>query len=300
MTAISPSPFHLKGRKDMSFCKVCGKKLTGRQVNYCSRKCNKLGGKRRRSGLPENVRPKRSHIEWTDDDIQNRINTKSDRMVYIGGYVGSEGYMYLYCSDCGQAFRWSATGLRRQRLIQCDNCLDILSRIKEEEYRNQIERNKIISKEKSVQKKIEAEQVKEQSKHHYCLRCGKEFIGKAQSRYCSAICQRRQADSTRSHVRRMQAMSKVHDVISPDLLYERDKGICWLCGKATDKTDKTVRPDGVTIVHDNYPTVDHVIPLKHGGTHTWDNVRLAHFKCNSLRGASLVVEKKDGQMSLAI
>jgi 5-methylcytosine-specific restriction endonuclease McrA len=29
------------------------------------------------------------------------------------------------------------------------------------------------------------------------------------------------------------------------------------------------------------PTVDHIIPLAKGGTHTWDNVQLAHWSCNS-------------------
>lgn len=27
-------------------------------------------------------------------------------------------------------------------------------------------------------------------------------------------------------------------------------------------------------------TVDHVIPISKGGTHTWDNVKPAHYKCN--------------------
>ena len=29
------------------------------------------------------------------------------------------------------------------------------------------------------------------------------------------------------------------------------------------------------------PTVDHIIALKNGGTHTWDNVQCAHAICNS-------------------
>lgn len=34
----------------------------------------------------------------------------------------------------------------------------------------------------------------------------------------------------------------------------------------------------------DYPSVDHVIPLSKGGTHTWDNVKLAHKRCNSKKG----------------
>lgn len=36
---------------------------------------------------------------------------------------------------------------------------------------------------------------------------------------------------------------------------------------------------------DNYPSVDHIVPLAKGGLHSWDNVQLAHFKCNTLKGA---------------
>lgn len=28
-------------------------------------------------------------------------------------------------------------------------------------------------------------------------------------------------------------------------------------------------------------TLDHIIPLSKGGTHTWDNVQLAHMSCNA-------------------
>jgi 5-methylcytosine-specific restriction endonuclease McrA len=31
-------------------------------------------------------------------------------------------------------------------------------------------------------------------------------------------------------------------------------------------------------------TIEHVQPLTHGGTHTWDNVKPAHAKCNFDKG----------------
>ena len=35
-----------------------------------------------------------------------------------------------------------------------------------------------------------------------------------------------------------------------------------------------------------YPSIDHVIPLSKGGIDTWNNVRLSHRICNSLKSDS--------------
>jgi 5-methylcytosine-specific restriction endonuclease McrA len=52
--------------------------------------------------------------------------------------------------------------------------------------------------------------------------------------------------------------------------------ICQICGKPVDDTD---------IEHGHikrlYPTIDHIIPLSKGGSHTWSNVQLAHMSCNA-------------------
>lgn len=52
--------------------------------------------------------------------------------------------------------------------------------------------------------------------------------------------------------------------------------ICQICGLMVDDT---------AIVNGHikrlYPTIDHIIPLSKGGTHTWENVRLAHMSCNA-------------------
>ncbi len=98
-------------------CKVCGKELEGKQIKYCSKHCTKIAEHRRRRGQAEGVRPRRSHLEWTDKDIQDRINTKASKIVYIGGYSGADGWIYVQCTDCGNIFKYSAKNLRRQRPI---------------------------------------------------------------------------------------------------------------------------------------------------------------------------------------
>jgi 5-methylcytosine-specific restriction endonuclease McrA len=70
------------------------------------------------------------------------------------------------------------------------------------------------------------------------------------------------------------------DRITIRALAERDGWTCHLCGETVpDVRHRKGKPkmDG--------PTIDHRLPLALGGQHTWDNVALAHFICNSRRGA---------------
>lgn len=66
------------------------------------------------------------------------------------------------------------------------------------------------------------------------------------------------------------------DSITLDAVITKFNGICQICGQKTDKTNIV---NGH--IRRKYPTVDHIIPLSKGGTHTWDNVQLAHMGCNA-------------------
>ena len=76
-----------------------------------------------------------------------------------------------------------------------------------------------------------------------------------------------------------------HSKLSLKALYKRDKGICYLCGKGCNWDDYTIRGNKF-IAGNYYPSIDHVIPLSKGGIDTWNNVRLSHRICNSLKSAS--------------
>lgn len=69
---------------------------------------------------------------------------------------------------------------------------------------------------------------------------------------------------------------KAGDRIPPIAVYIRDGWVCWICRKPINRRVKAP--------HLKAPSVDHVIPFNKGGLHTWDNVRCAHFGCNSYRG----------------
>lgn len=59
--------------------------------------------------------------------------------------------------------------------------------------------------------------------------------------------------------------------------------VCWLCGEGIDMTLSSTNP------HDRMaPSVDHVVPLMHGGTELDIlNCRPAHRSCNSRRGREM-------------
>lgn len=59
----------------------------------------------------------------------------------------------------------------------------------------------------------------------------------------------------------------------------RDRNRCGLCKRPVAMTKKAVP-------HPRAPTIDHVIPLSLGGDDIRTNVQLAHFICNSLKGAA--------------
>lgn len=75
----------------------------------------------------------------------------------------------------------------------------------------------------------------------------------------------------------------IDESITLDELIVRDCGICQICGLAIDLEDIK---DGH--IRSLYPTLDHIIPLSKGGSHTWDNVQLAHMKCNAQKGTKLI------------
>lgn len=57
----------------------------------------------------------------------------------------------------------------------------------------------------------------------------------------------------------------------------RDRGRCGLCGGRVAMKQ--------AVPHPKAPTIDHVLPVAEGGDDTRANVQLAHFRCNSAKGA---------------
>lgn len=106
-----------------------------------------------------------------------------------------------------------------------------------------------------------------------CEHCSKTFYTeRPDARFCSPRCRQKEGDRRRYNKKRFD---KIDSSITLGVVFEKDNGICYLCGEPCDFENIYGG-----ICGPNYPSVDHVIPAAKGGTDTWDNVRLAHIGCN--------------------
>ena len=68
--------------------------------------------------------------------------------------------------------------------------------------------------------------------------------------------------------------------INDKLVFLRDGWICQICHKKVDKRFKYPNPMSGSL--------DHIMPLSRGGSHTYKNVQLTHLTCNLSKQARLL------------
>ena len=213
-----------------------------------------------------------------EENARRLIEERLNGFEYVEGFTHSEGDVVIRCKICGTKTTRSMISIRHKN-VRCREC----DRKASEEKRQ--EKNKL-----QLQRKTEKEF--EQGVIHYteqqfriCKCCNKMFITSANNEYCSSLCMRRYNDAKKKD-RRFRRIKEVQkDVITIQRLYERDNGVCHICNKVCDWSDY-MEKDGVFIAGNNYPSIDHIIPISRDGVHSWDNVKLAHRICNSRRGIS--------------
>jgi HNH endonuclease len=101
-----------------------------------------------------------------------------------------------------------------------------------------------------------------------CTDCGQHIIRRGPQIRCSDCAQ------TRRYARRSSRWTRRRR-----LIFERDAWTCWLCGQPVDRD--------AAVPHPRSATIDHVLPINHGGGDEPDNLACAHFRCNVTRGDSL-------------
>jgi 5-methylcytosine-specific restriction endonuclease McrA len=128
-----------------------------------------------------------------------------------------------------------------------------------------------------------------------CIQCGLRFLAASTRQgICSDECRRtriceqiktgyhdgRYRDQllAAAHNRRARMLAMTDtESISLTVVAERDKWTCGICHKPvptqTPKDDRS-----------QMASLDHVIPVAKGGQHTYDNIQLAHYRCNLSKG----------------
>lgn len=122
-----------------------------------------------------------------------------------------------------------------------------------------------------------------------CVDCGGHTIGTAAKMRCNACAtkivvaynKRLRANghrSDRSIVDRARKHGVTLERVNRVSVYDRDGWKCYLCGVQVVRS-KTYRPDQATL--------DHIVPLSHGGPHTYANVMTCCHRCNSMKSNSV-------------
>lgn len=215
---------------------------------------------------------------------------------YVSGFMNAHSKVTVRCTKCGNTFgrmykniREKANGTYKHEM-GCPHC-----------YRKEVEkhrRKEIESKEREAQIKAQqraeqlsrkvSEQLTKRLAIHVCKNCGTEFCiettGYNSDIYCSKRCQQRWHDRIKNEKRTDRLIAREYDTdITLEKLFNRDGGVCYICGQLCDWSDITEK-DGTMIAGNNYPSIDHVKPVSKGGTHTWGNIKLACRACNTLKG----------------
>lgn len=211
-----------------------------------------------------------------------------EQFSYVSGYVDCNSLLKIKCKDCGEIFDISMSWIRNVncKKINCPGCARIEREQKAEAKKREQEARAEERKELAALRKAEQEAERESKKRTVkCEICGKEFTTYDLRRACcSKECSIKRMNRLTSHKRdkRIAKEKRIDKDITALGLFVRDGGVCWICGGKCNPKDYVIRK-GAKICGNNYPSVDHIVPICEGGEDSWENVKLAHRICNTRR-----------------
>lgn len=223
----------------------------------------------------------KNHFKNNDVWFQSVFNKKFSDFEYVTGYKNAHEKFTLKCKKCNFVFDRSAQCIRRSNsIIFCKNCNDKTKLIQKILF----SLNRVISK--RIRNKTSVYKVPEEKT---CKECGLVFksnnsIKKFCNKSCSKKMQKRNHNLKRN---RLLTINEFDTDISLYKLIKKFHSICCLCNKKINKKDYYRDKNGFFITGPNYPTLDHIVPLSKGGSHTWENIQLAHHICNSIKSDNL-------------
>lgn len=290
-------------------CQMCGKpyiKKNGKSM-FCSDACKKARIKQRYEAEKEKRRIYQKkwyeeHKEEATERFKERHpNYQRDRYRVLRG---SQEYTRT-CVVCGKEFTtWlpqkktcseeckATWGKERDKRRKRDSKKDE-ERERERQHKRWINnrygseeayQKYLQEKQESKERKLAENQAKKEANRRIsnCIVCGREFeTYNPKQKTCCKTCGRKLSNARKQ--KRIPEQQIIDKDITLESLYRRDSGVCYLCGGECDWNDKNGN-----VVGSLYPTIDHIVPVSRGGLHAWDNVRLAHFKCNVQKSNDII------------
>jgi len=281
----------------LKICEQCGDEFTPKKnkVRFCSFECGKISS----------IAIARKHGEKKfRQNFDIRFNNKLE---YVSGYTNSESVITVRCLSCGELLSRSAQVARKNKQLTCNGCARIagqqerdkreLLRIKKKT--DKLQHKKNIREEEGVRRIERLKGLEGKT----CNECGNMYNALIISqKYCSVKCGDRHSRRVKEISRRHQLRKngKINWDITLDKIITRDNNVCHICKRACNKNDHTIDDNGNFITGNSYPSIDHLLPVTKGGTHTWGNVKLAHMYCNTLKNNNETYVNSSGQLTLAM
>lgn len=233
----------------------------GTHVENLARRMKKLGVHAKYSPNFRTFGQQTASKEWHYTESGNAlVSDKSNNRCEFIAY--KEGTFKIKCKECGYAFERHRSSIRRHG-ITCEICQKKEKELAEA--RIKLVRALLCVKEIKIPKT--------------CKICGKLFYSQYSTAiYCSKKCKQRKAKVKGSIRKRCRKYGVYYDPsVTPEKIFKRDRYRCGICGLYCIKGDTSW--NGYFGPYS--PTVDHIVALANGGSHTWDNVQCAHAICNS-------------------
>lgn len=260
---------------------------------HCSslpRRFKRLGINPKGYGLRKSLRkhndnPKHRKGIWTVGDPWHYVKTRDE--YFRNNY---QGFVYLE----------SRTHARKDR-IKCLNCGGVFERHFNTVWRNGVNCSHCEEQARKEKELLDARVTflkflcafAENEKPKQCSYCGNVFYSQyPNKKYCSDRCKDRAKKRSGVSIRnRCRKYGVYYDpTVTSERVFERDRYICQICGLVCDPSDKSWGTLGPYA-----PTVDHILALANGGTHTWGNVQCAHAICNSYKRDLITVKREEAR-----
>lgn len=125
----------------------------------------------------------------------------------------------------------------------------------------------------------EASAAKHSKEERCCAECGKVFTpqyGDNLRKFCSRDCSKRSVKRTYRKRKRATLKAATVESVNPTMVFERDGWKCQICFV---KTPRRLRGS----CEPRAPELDHIIPLAHGGEHSYRNTQCLCRACNAAK-----------------